>query len=142
MSSEIENPYPFFTDRRGAALDLGYVYIGEEGKDPELFPIDVFWDEALTSPAVQPLRTEAGYIVNPDAGNSAAAVYFSGSAYSIRIRNRQSIRSPTIPAQAPWLENWRPLADHHSSDSFSPWLVRSRAPSRRRTRILSASSTS
>lgn len=84
MSNEVLSPFPYLTDRKGAPLDQGYVYIGEEDKDPELFPVPVFWDDALSIPATQPLRTEGGYIVN---AGVPAAVHTS-SAFSIRVRRR------------------------------------------------------
>lgn len=92
MATVLDNPFSLFTDRKGDALDQGYVYVGEASQDPELFPIDLFWDEDLTIPAAQPLRTVAGYIVNPGAGNSPANVFFAPGEYSIRIRDRQSVQ--------------------------------------------------
>lgn len=87
MTIEISNPYQFFTDRDGDALDGGYIYVGIANMDPESNPQDVFWDEGLTIPAAQPLRTSAGYIVN---GSSAASVY-TANAYSIRGRAPQGV---------------------------------------------------
>ena len=56
------NPYDFFTDTAGDALDGGYIYIGQPNLDPRLYPVTVYYDEALTVPAAQPLRTASGYI--------------------------------------------------------------------------------
>lgn len=101
MAIEVENPLPYFTDRKGDALDQGYIYVGTVSQDPELFPIDLFWDEALTIPAVQPLRTDAGYIVNPGAGNSPAEVYTAATSYSLRVRNRLSVQVLYQPNVSP-----------------------------------------
>jgi hypothetical protein len=92
MASQIVDPFQFFTDRNGDALDQGYVYIGTSGSDPELFPQACFFDEALTVAAAQPLRTVAGYIVNPGAGNAAADVFTANGAYSIRVRDKQTVQ--------------------------------------------------
>ena len=84
MTTEISNPFPQFHNLRGDLLDGGFVYIGTAGADPELSPIATFWDDALTIPAAQPLRTRGGYIVN---GSSPARVYTSPGDYSIRTRD-------------------------------------------------------
>lgn len=42
MSSKVLPPYPLFNDIDGRALNAGYVYIGEAGKNPEVYPIPVF----------------------------------------------------------------------------------------------------
>lgn len=91
MATVVSNPFKWFTDRKGDPLDQGYVYVGDVNQDPELFPQATYWDIAQTIPAVQPLRTIAGYIVNPDAGNSPAPVY-TASAYSIRVRDRNGVQ--------------------------------------------------
>ena len=100
MADEVENPFPFYTDRNGDALDEGYVYIGVADQDPELFPQATFWDADLTVPSLQPLRTDAGYVVNPGAGNSVAHVYTAG-AYSIRVRNKLGVQVLYAPNVAP-----------------------------------------
>lgn len=83
MSTQVLSPFPLFTSIIGAPLNLGYVYIGDENQDPETNPQQAYWDEALTIPATQPLRTNGGYIVN---AGDAAAVYVGG-AFSIRVRS-------------------------------------------------------
>lgn len=87
MTTLVQAPYEFFTDRKGRPLDSGFVYIGVENQDPQTSPQACYWDDALTLPAAQPLRTTAGYIVNPDTGGSPAQV-FTANAYSIRVRER------------------------------------------------------
>lgn len=42
MSSKITTPYPLFNDVDGRPLDAGYIYIGEAGKNPEIYPTPVF----------------------------------------------------------------------------------------------------
>lgn len=78
------NPFPLWNDLVGALLDAGYIYIGVSGADPETSPIAVYWDEAKTQPAQQPLRTRGGYIVN---GATPAFIWIDADDYSIRVRD-------------------------------------------------------
>lgn len=59
--SEILPPFPLFTDVDGSPLENGYLYIGTVNLNPEVNPINVYWDAALTIPAAQPIRTINGY---------------------------------------------------------------------------------
>jgi len=77
--------YPYFVDKNGHALDFGYVYIGTENLDPETNPINVYWDNSLTIPALQPLRTMGGFIVR---AGTPTAIY-SNSDYSIKIKDKK-----------------------------------------------------
>lgn len=79
------NVYPIFSDNTGAPLDTGYVYIGTAGSEAESSAISVFWDPALTIPAVQPIRTIAG---RPARSGTPAQFYIGASDYSITIRDR------------------------------------------------------
>lgn len=81
---KLSNPHPIFLDARGALVDGGYIYIGIAGDDPETAPVSVYWDAAGTIPAVQPLRTSGGLIVN---GASPAFVYVDADDFSIRVRD-------------------------------------------------------
>lgn len=82
--TKLTNPTPLFTDLRGALLDAGYIYVGEANKDPELFPINVFYDVARTIPASQPLRTMGGRIVN---GTAPANIFFAEDDFSLRTKD-------------------------------------------------------
>ncbi len=79
----IESPYTQFYDLDGSPLDSGYVYIGAANQDPETNPILVYWDRALTLPALQPLRTLNGII----ARNGAPATVYAATDYSMMVRN-------------------------------------------------------
>ena len=59
----------------------------EYGKDPELFPVEVFWDADFTVPAAQPIRTRNGY---PVRNGSPTKVYLKTAEHSIAIKNRNS----------------------------------------------------
>jgi hypothetical protein len=76
-------PYPVFTDRDGTPLENGYVFLGEPGKDPETNPINVFWDSALTVPAVQPIRTVYGYLSR----NGTPAKLYANDTVSMTVKN-------------------------------------------------------
>lgn len=77
------NPFDFFTDTNGDALDSGYVWIGEPNKDPRQYPVLAYYDEALTIPAAMPLRTSNGYIVR----NGAPTFLYINGNYSILVQD-------------------------------------------------------
>lgn len=80
----ISNPTPIFLDARGTLLDNGSIYVGIADGDPETDPIAVFWDEALTQAAPQPLKTLGGVIVN---GTQPAAAFIAEGDFSMRVRD-------------------------------------------------------
>lgn len=80
----IQPTYPIFTDIDGQPLEDGFVWIGQTNLDPQVNPINVFWDAALTIPAGQPIRTLGGY---PSNSGTPARLYVN-SDYSIRVQNR------------------------------------------------------
>ena len=90
----IQPTYPIFTDIDGQPLEDGFVWIGTTNLDPQSNPISVYWDAALTLPAVQPIRTLAGY---PSNSGSPARLYVS-SDYSIRVMNKKGSTVYSAPA--------------------------------------------
>lgn len=84
MATQISNPFPRYYNLRGDLLDGGYIYIGTANNDPEASPLDVYVDEDLTIPIVQPLRTRGGYIVN---GASPVRVFIAEDDYSIAVKD-------------------------------------------------------
>jgi hypothetical protein len=80
----IQPPFPIFTGIDGQPLENGYVWIGVANLDPEGNPIAVYWDEALTIPAPQPIRTVSGY---PARAGSPARLYVNSN-YSIRVLDK------------------------------------------------------
>lgn len=80
-------PYTAIADIDGSPLDAGFLFFGEYGKDPELFPVEAFWDADFTVPAAQPIRTRNGY---PVRNGSPAKVYLKTAQHSIVIKNRNS----------------------------------------------------
>lgn len=84
--TQILAPFQQFFDTDGGPLNNGYVYLGTTGTNPITSPIVLYWDEVLSLPAAQPLRTVNGYIVRGTAG-TPARVYTSADNYSILVRN-------------------------------------------------------
>jgi hypothetical protein len=80
----IQPTFPIFTDIDGQPLDAGYIWIGTENLNPITNPISVFFDAALTQPAVQPIRTVSGYPAN---AGTPARLYVN-SDYSIQVQNK------------------------------------------------------
>ena len=81
---EIKAPYQYFVDANGTDLEAGYIYIGTANLNPETNPVTVYWDAALSIPAVQPIRTVGGY---PSRSGAAARLYMDGTSYSITVRD-------------------------------------------------------
>lgn len=83
------NPVPTFLDTNGRLLDGGKIYVGVAGGDPVTSPVDCFWDEALTIPAAQPIRTIGGLIVN---GATPAPVFTGAADYSMRLADANDVQ--------------------------------------------------
>ena len=90
----IQPTYPIFTDIDGQPLEDGYVWIGTANLDPQVNPINVYWDAALTLPAAQPIRTLAGYPAN----SGTPARLYVNSDYSIRVMNKNGSVVYSAPA--------------------------------------------
>ena len=82
--TKLYNPVPLFLDARGTLMDGGFIYVGVANADPGTSPINVYWDEARTVPAAQPLRTIGGLVVN---GTTPASVFFSKADFSMRTKD-------------------------------------------------------
>lgn len=81
---QVSPPYPEFSTSTGKPLEGGYVYVGVAGLDPELSPLPVYWDDAGSIPAVQPLRTTGGYIIR----DGSPSKFYVGFDYSITVRDK------------------------------------------------------
>lgn len=94
--TRLVNPVPIFLDGRGALVDAGFIYIGAVGTDPEVGAnqLPLYWDLARTIPAVQPLRTLGGAVVN---GASLGFVYFAAIDFSITIRDADANLVAFVP---------------------------------------------
>ena len=85
-------PYTAIADIDGSPLDAGFLFFGEYGKDPELFPVEVFWDADFTVPAAQPIRTRNGY---PVRNGSPTKVYLKTAQHSIVTVSYTHLTLPT-----------------------------------------------
>lgn len=88
-SVSIFPPYPSFFDVAGKPLENGYIWIGTANLDPQTNPIAVYWDEALTITADQPIRTLGGY---PVRNGTPAQVFPSAATYSMRVQDKNGIQ--------------------------------------------------
>lgn len=84
----IQQPYPLFNDLDGEPLEAGNIFIGEAGFDPRSFPVAVFWDEAMTIPAVQPITTLAGF---PAYQGTPSRIYTASASVSIRVEDKNRV---------------------------------------------------
>ena len=101
MSLQIASPFQQFFDRDGSPLDNGFVYVGTVNLNPETNPLTVYFDDALTIPAAQPLRTSNGYIVR---NGSPARIYTSQEDFSLTVREKNNVLVFTV-ADATSLSN-------------------------------------
>ena len=79
----IQPPYPAFAGTDGLPLENGYIWIGTVNLNPQVNPIVVYWDAALTIPAAQPIRTLNGYPMY----QGTPSRFYAGSDYSILVQN-------------------------------------------------------
>lgn len=77
-------PFDVYLGQRGVTLNAGKIYIGVAGMDPETNPQAVFWDEAATIPAFQPLDVMGGFVMR----NGSPARFYTADTFSIRVRDR------------------------------------------------------
>ena len=91
----IQVPYPVFYDRDGLPLDSGRIYIGEANLDPITNPITVYYDEALTIPASQPLITSAGYIYR---NGTPTQIYVDAVDFSITVSDNKNLLVYSFPS--------------------------------------------
>lgn len=87
------NPFDFFTDQDGTALDEGYIWIGEPNKDPRAFPVPIYYNQEKTIVAPQPIRTNGGYAVR----DGAPTYFFIDGNYSVLVLNKKGVRVFFVP---------------------------------------------
>jgi len=90
----VQVPFPVFQDRDGQPLENGYVWIGTANLYPITNAIAVYFDEALTIQATQPLRTINGYISN---AGTPAQVYVDASNFSILVQDSKGTMVYNFP---------------------------------------------
>ena len=78
---EVRPPYPAFADADGQPLENGYIWIGVVNLSPQVNPVAVYWDDAKTILASQPIRTLDGYPVY----NGTPSRFYVEDDYSIQV---------------------------------------------------------
>lgn len=84
MGLQVQSPFQQFFDLDGGPLDNGSIYIGNSGQNPQQYPIPIFWDQAGTIPALQPVKTLNGYAVR---NGTPARIYVENVDYSITVKD-------------------------------------------------------
>lgn len=85
---------PYFTDLYGHALDMGDVFIGQPNTDPRQNPMTVYYDEAQTIPAAQPLKVLSGRITK----TGSVAEIFLNPPYSIYVQDQRGAQVYYLPS--------------------------------------------
>jgi len=83
----IQVPYPVFYNRDGSPLNNGNIYIGVANLDPVANPLQVYYDEALTITASQPLKTSNGYVYR---NGTPAQLYVDATDFSISVKDNKN----------------------------------------------------
>ena len=84
----IQVPYPVFYDRDGQPIDNGRIYIGVANLDPITNPLQVYYDEALTITASQPLITSGGYVYR---NGTPTQLYVDATDFSITVNDSKGL---------------------------------------------------
>ena len=90
----IQVPYPVFYDRDGQPLDNGNIYIGVANLDPVTNPLQVYYDEALTITASQPLITSGGYVYR---NGTPTQLYVNANDFSITVNDSKNLFVYSFP---------------------------------------------
>lgn len=90
----VQVPYPVFYDRDGQPLNNGNIYIGVANLDPVTNPVQVYYDEALTIAASQPLKTSNGYIYR---NGTPAQLYVNTTNFSISVNDSKNLLVYNFP---------------------------------------------
>lgn len=85
MTTAVTSPFPVFFDRAGLPLSSGSVYIGTDGQNPQSNPVQVYFDEAMTKPAAQPITTIGG---TPRNSGTPSRLFVAANSYSITVRDQ------------------------------------------------------
>lgn len=90
----VQVPFPVFYDLDGQPLDNGNIYIGIANLDPVTNPLQVYYDEALTITASQPIKTSNGYIYR---NGTPAQIYVNASNFSITVNDSKNLLVYNFP---------------------------------------------
>lgn len=84
----ILSPFPVFTGLDGMPLNNGRIYVGTAGLDPITNPVALWWDDALTIPASQPVATSGGYAVR---NGSPSVFYANAASVSVLVQDQYGV---------------------------------------------------
>lgn len=102
----LSNSTPVFFDTQGVPLTGGYIYVGAPNTDPITNPLNLFWDKDLSIPAVQPLRTIGGLIVN---GTIPAAVFLAETDFSQTVLDENDVQVEYSPSVFSVTSGFQPI---------------------------------
>ena len=88
MATAIYEPLPVFHDVDGTPLENGKVYIGTVNLDAKTNQVAAYWDEDLTMPVSQPIRTLNGY---PSYQGAATPIYTAEATFSLRTYDANDV---------------------------------------------------
>lgn len=117
----VEFPLERFTDLDGSPLDGGSIYYGLPDLNPVTNQVAIFWDDAGTQQAAQPVRTSNGFAVR---NGTPTAVYTAGD-YSVSVYNRRGELVVSFPSSLKFSANSQLLANlaNTASASLGPALI-------------------
>lgn len=90
----ITPPFPVYTGLDGDPLDGGKIYVGVANLDPVTNPVQLYWDDALTITASQPILTSGGY---PVRNGTPANFYAAVAVVSITVKDVVDVTVYTEP---------------------------------------------
>ena len=83
---QVASPFQMFCDEDGSPINNGKIYVGTVGLNPVTNPIAVYWDEAGTIPAAQPIKVSGGV---PMRQGTPARIYLSADDYSLSLYDQK-----------------------------------------------------
>lgn len=86
MTFAVTAPHQHFTEANGTPLEDGEIFIGVAGLDAEANPQTIYWDEAGTIVAAQPIKTKMGAPVN----GAVPSDFYVNAAYSMKAKDKNS----------------------------------------------------
>lgn len=135
---QIISPFQLFVDPSGQPIENGSVYIGPINVNPAVSQIAVYWDEAGTIPAAQPLKVSGGLFVR---NGTPTRVYFGANDYSMSLYDKKNslvYYLPSVTSQATiytdlsastgagligWIRNAVGAVFRWVSDKLSEWVT-------------------
>lgn len=93
MAYEARSPFQLFVGTDGEPLNNADLYVGVASMSAETNPVQVYWDEAGTIPATQPLSISGGYIVR---SGTPARIYTVADDYSMTLKTSTGVTVWTV----------------------------------------------